>query len=223
MALTPPESRAALTLVTGAGVAKVETILGSLDGSGAQQRAALLDLVPATISLMSDGSSALAADWYDDLREEAEAAGRFVAEPVVLDRGEKIGRMVAWASAPLLEPDGDAAKVALRLLPEVQKEIASPFRDTITTNQRRDPSANGWRRVSSGGCKFCRMLAERGAVYKAETARFASHGNCHCTAEPVFNGQVGPEANVVQYVASQRRKTAADRARVRAYLDSMPD
>lgn len=224
MALTPLETRAALTLVTDAGVRGVQRILGRLEGPPDAQRAALLELVPATITLWSDGSSALAADWYDDLREEAAPPRRFVAEPVVADRGEKVGRMVAWASEPLFAPTPDKAGVALRLLPEVQKEIATPFRDTITTNQRRDPAAVGWRRVSSGaGCKFCRMLAGRGAVYRADSARFAAHGHCSCTAQPVFAGQGGDEASVVQYAASKRRKSSADRERVRAYLAGMPD
>ena len=63
------------------------------------------------------------------------------------------------------------------------------------------------------------MLASRGAVYHEESAHFASHTHCHCTAQPVFKGsRVGPEASVMQYVASKRRPTARDRARVRAYL-----
>ena len=40
--------------------------------------------------------------------------------------------------------------------------------------------------VASGGCRFCSMLAGRGEVYRADTARFASHPNCHCTAAPVM-------------------------------------
>ena len=65
------------------------------------------------------------------------------------------------------------------------------------------------------------MLAGRGAVYKADTARFASHTNCHCTAAPVFNGQDGEEASALQYVASKRRQTERDRERVRTYLAQM--
>jgi hypothetical protein len=134
----------------------------------------------------------------------------------VLDRWEKVGRAIAWATQPLVEGDGD---VPARLAEVVQIETARPYRDTITANRRRDPEAVGWQRVSAGGCSFCRMLASRGAVYRAETARFASHTNCHCTAQPVFKGNdPGDEASVIQYVASKRRPSARDRARVRAYL-----
>jgi len=221
MAATPSEIRAVLTGIADDGVARLASLLPSLSGSPESMRSDLLDLAPTLISAYTDGSSALAADWYDDLREEVSPPKLYVAEPVVVDRGEKIGRMVAWASQPLFTPEPDVQNVALRLLPEVQKEIARPFRDTITTNQRRDPSAVGWRRISSGsGCKLCRMLADRGAVYKETTARFAAHGSCHCSAAPAFDGDGGPEASVMQYVASQKRRSPADRARLREYLNA---
>jgi hypothetical protein len=203
------------------GVARLALLLPSLSGSPESMRGDLLDLTPSLITAYTDGSSALAADWNDDLREEVRPPRLDLAEPVIPDRAEKIGRMVAWASEPLFAPEPDVEQVALRLLPQVQKEIARPFRDTMVTNRRRDPSAIGWRRISSGtGCKFCRMLADKGAIFKESTARFAAHAHCHCTAAPVFEGQDGPEASVMQYVASQRRRSEKDRARLREYLDA---
>ena len=141
---------------------------------------------------------------------------------MIADRGQKLYNAIAWATQALLDDALDATPQQ-RLAEVVQLETARPYRDTITTNRRRDPSAVGWRRIAESGCRFCRMLAGRGAVYKAETARFASHTHCHCTAAPVFKGQDGPEASALQYVASKRRKTEADRARVRAYLADMGD
>lgn len=213
---TASESRSALTLVTGEAVAQATRLLGSLTGRPEAVRTDLLDAVPTLIGYFSDGSSALAADFYDDERHRAGARGRFTAEPVVLDRWEKVGRAIAWATQPLLDGDGDAPG---RLAQVVQLEVARPYRDTITVNRQRDPAAAGWRRVTAGGCAFCRMLADRGAVYRESTARFASHTDCHCTAAPVFKGgDVGEEASALQYVASKRRPSAKDRARVRAYL-----
>lgn len=213
---TALESRAALTLVTGGAVDAVHRLLGSLTGPPETVRSDLLDAVPDVIGYFADGSSALAADFYDDERDRAAVRGRFTAEPIVLDRWEKVGRALAWATQPLIDGDGD---VPARLAEVVQIETARPYRDTITTNRHRDPEAVGWRRVAVGGCSFCRMLADRGAVYRSETARFAAHTHCHCTAQPVFKGSdPGEEAHVVQYVASKRRPSAKDRARVRAYL-----
>ena len=215
---SPAETRVALTLVTGAAENAVERGLARLSGSPEQRQADVFDLALAAIVYYSDGSSALAADFYDDERDKVSPRSRFMAEPVILDRGEKQRRMLGWATKPLWEDDLE--QVRLRLLPEVQKEVATPFRDTITFNSRRDPASAGWERVASGaGCKFCRMLADRGAVYKQDAARFASHANCHCTARPVFvGGEYGPEASAMQYLASGRRTTKRSRERLRDYL-----
>jgi len=219
MAASASQVRSALSSLADDGVARLAAVLAQLDGTPESIRGYLLDLTPVLISAYSDGTSSLAADWYDDLREQAAPAKAFAAEPVVVERWEKVGRMVAWSAQPLFLPEPDRELVAKRLLPSVQKEIARPFRDTITTNTHRDPSAHGWRRVASGtGCKFCRMLADRGAVYSGKSARFASHTHCHCSAEPAF--EPGAAASDFQYVASQRRTSEKDRARLREYLNA---
>lgn len=214
---TASESKAALQLVTGAAVNAVVAALGRLSGSPEQQRASLLDIAPAVIAHFSDGSSALAADFYDDERERAEAPKLYIAEPVILDRVVKIRRAVVWASDPLFADDSE--KSAGRLAEVVQLETARPYRDTILTNRNRDPSAVGWRRVTNGGCKLCRMLADRGAVFIDKTARFAAHTNCKCTAQPVFStNDYGDEANVMQYMASRRKRTSEQQEVLREYL-----
>ena len=216
--LTPAESREALTLVTGEAVSKATSLLKT-DGSFAARRALMLDGVPQIIMTYSYGSSALAADFYDDQREIAAPPKLYVAEPIILDREEKIGRAVAWATEPLLDDELDV--VESRLAEVVQFETAHPYRDTITENRERDPSAVGWRRIASGGCKFCRMLADRGAVYIDSTALFAAHTNCGCTAQPVFStDDFGEEANVMQYLASRKRRTPKQRAQLREYLNT---
>ena len=221
---TARESRAALTLVTGAAVGAVQRLLASLTGSPEAQRADLLDAVPSIIAYYADGTSALAADFYDDERERAAARGRFTAEPVVVDRDEKIRRAIAWASQPMFEETLDAT-VESRLAEVVQLETARPHRDTITTNRRRDPEAVGWRRVASGGCKFCSMLAAKGAIYREDTVRFASHPHCQCTAWPAFRtNDDGSEVGVMEYVASKRRRSPAEKERLRDYLNQhFPD
>lgn len=184
----------------------------------------LLFEVPQIVAYYSDGTAALAADHYDELRDEAAVSLRYVAEPVVNLREERLRRGILWAIDPLGgdEPNGALAKI--RLGDVVQKESARPFRDTITVNQQRDPAAVGWQRnVSGSGCKFCKMLAGNGATYKQATAHFASHPNCSCTASPVFNGQAGPEASVIQYVASQRRRSESDQQRLREYMATLPE
>jgi hypothetical protein len=205
------ESRAALQLVTAEAVAYATDLANRVAGSPEARRLALLDGVPELIGYYSEGSAALAADFYEEERELAEVRSRFTAEAVVLDRTVKIRRAIAWSTAPWFDESGDSADG--RLAEVVQLETA--------TNRRQDPDAVGWRRVTAGGCKFCRMLADRGAVYKADTARFAAHTNCHCVAQPVFTtNDTGVEASVVQYRASRRSRSPEQRAALREYLDS---
>lgn len=167
--------------------------------------------------MYSDATSTLAADFYDTARDSAAAPGRFSADPIVNDRTVKIRRGVAWASEPMFRSLD--VTVEQRLAEIVQKETALPYRDTITTNRGRDAAAVGWRRISGGGCGFCRMLADRGAVYKEATARFAAHPSCRCTAQPVFTTEGNVvEASVMQYTASKRSKSAKDRENLRNYL-----
>lgn len=216
---TAQQSKAALQLVTGAAVDAVVSALGRLSGSPEQQRSLLLDITPSVIAHYSDGSSALAADFYDDERERAAPPKLYIAEPIIPDRTEKIRRAVAWASDPLF--GDEPAKAAGRLAEVVNLETARPYRDTILTNRKRDPSAVGWRRVTNGGCKLCRMLADRGAVYMDTTARFAAHPACKCTAQPVFStDDYGDEASAMQYMASTARRTPEKQARLREYLNA---
>lgn len=216
---TAQESKAALQLITGAAWTAASLALERVAGTPEQQRAVLLEAIPGVIGYYSDGSSALAADYYDDERERSAPPKLYIAEPVILDRVVKIRTAIAWAAAPLF--DNDREKASGRLAEVVQLETARPFRDTILTNRRRDPSAVGWRRITNGGCKLCRMLADKGAVYLDTTARFAAHTNCKCTAQPVFStDDYGEEASVMQYVASSKRRTPARQAQLRDYLNA---
>lgn len=216
---SPSESRAALQLVTVAAVNRAGDMFDRLRGSADSRRKALLDGVPEVIGYFADGSAALAADFYQDERERVLGPGGFEAQLIVNDRTVKIRRAVAWSAEPLFQ--GGEAQSLARLAEVVQYEVAKPYRDTITGNRRRDPEAVGWRRVTSGGCKFCRMLADKGAIFRQDTVRFASHPHCHCTAQPVFGpDDTGETASVWQYTASRRNRSPQERERLRDYLNT---
>lgn len=214
---TALESRAALGLVTGAAVDAVVTLLGKVKGSPESRRAALLDGVPEVIGYYAEGSAALAADFYDDERARAGEVPGYSARLLIPDRTVKIRRAVAWSALPLFEGADDQS--AARLAEVVQIETARPYRETIVGNRQQDPRAVGWRRVAAGGCGFCRMLADKGAIFRESTARFAAHEHCHCVAEPVFrNNDTGESASVLQYAASRKNRTAAQKAELRDYI-----
>ena len=219
---TPLESKAALRRLTDAAVDSATAALFGFEGSPELQRAELLEFIPGIITYYADGSAALAADFYEDERLSAGVAGRYTATTVVTDRTVKVRRAIVWAAEPLFAGTvGATLLVRDRLAEVVQLETARPYRDTILGNTRRDPQAIGWRRIARAtGCKLCRMLADRGAVYQESTAQFATHPGCGCTAQPVFKTHVGEEANTMQYVASRKNRTPAQQARLREYLDT---
>lgn len=61
-------------------------------------------------------------------------------------------------------------------------------RQTILRTTAEDPASSGrWRRVPGpDACPFCQMLADRGAVFRDDTADFSAHDHCGCSAEPEF-------------------------------------
>lgn len=157
-------------------------------------------------------AGALAADWYDDMRDAAGVAGVFVAEPADLPTGARWESLVRWGLEPLFaRQDADAA---LTLIDGgFQRTVADQHRLTVVDSAKRDPQAKGWRRVGVGDtCDFCRMLIDRGHVYTRSGAMFKSHDHCNCFAAPAFTmtGAVSP----IAYEASTARpRTEAARRR----------
>ena len=217
--MTPQQSRAELSAVSAAAVADAVEIASRGSGSPESRRLVLLDTVPGVVDYYATGSATAAADFYDDRRALADVKRSYATELFIADRTVKIRRAVAWASEPMFADM--SVTLEQRLSEVVQSEVALPYRDTILGNRKKDPQSAGWRRVPGDSCRFCRMLSDRGAVYKEATATFAAHPNCDCSAEPVFVGQqAGPEASVIQYMASRRNRTPQTRARIRDYLDA---
>lgn len=192
--------------------------------------------VPLVVGDYIDGAAALALDWFDELREAASPPSAFVPSPLTLVDEDAIASSVAWATEPLFDLERDLARLtdemlaqatedSLRLLePVVQRDVASGFWDTMTSNSTADPDALGWQRYARpGACKFCLMLADKGAVYTETTADFAAHSSCHCVVGPSYDPDA-PRASVMQYMASTKNRTPEQRARLREYLNqNFPD
>lgn len=179
-------------------------------------RTALMDLLPDLVETYSLAAGSIAADYYDDLREAAEAPRRFTA--IVPDPGDTdTTSLVAWALGEA--NDGPA----FRSLVEggFEKRIANSARNVVTTSSVADPSAIGWMRVGAGACDFCAMLVSRGAVYTEASADFPAHDRCHCGAAPAFDSEQVKQVRS-EYVPSARRRSeatrAADNARVRDWI-----
>lgn len=154
--------------------------LWQLVAEGVDARAALNDLLPAIVAHYGEAGAAMAADWYDDLREQTEVRGRFSATPVESsDRGARA--LVAWA---LVTATTDASLRSL-VLGGVQRRIADHVRLTIAESAVADPGARGWQRVGDGSaCDYCAKRITS-TVYAREID-FSSHDNCGCSAAPAW-------------------------------------
>lgn len=187
MAVHHSAQRRALVKVTSRASHDLALAVRRVDTSQAlTAKGALLDLVPALGDHYSLAAGTLAADWYDDLRDEAGARGRFRAEPANLAKASRYEALVGWAVGPLFRPEPDSSAMLSMLDGGVQRIVANAYRDTITAASVQDKAARGWARQGVGECEFCQMLIGRGAVYTEATADFESHDRCHCIAVPQF-------------------------------------
>jgi hypothetical protein len=240
VATTAPEQvRDGLLLVTAAGAGELRTVAATADQTPTAVRDALFIAAPLIVSDYGNAAATLAADWYEELRDAASPSRAYAPRLVVPLDENSLSTSVAVATQPLydferelqgmtqaMEADFQKAleESVAAMEAEIQKEIAAGFRETITENAADDPDAAGWQRFTrDGGCKFCRMLAAKGAVFTEKTARFAAHTHCNCLAGPSFDPNA-PKADAMQYLASKRKRSDADKAKLRAYLNAhFPD
>lgn len=228
MALQPSEVaefRQSLAGLAAASVADLERLWADWPWSDpAAARDAALDVVPDLTVGYADITAGFAADQYDLWRDEEGPRGTFTASPADVATFDQIAAGVRNSFGSLWGESPDVAAARVLLAGMVTRHVMHGGTDTITAATVADPQAVGWQRhARAGACKFCRMLAGRGGVYLSEkTARFASHDSCHCAASPSWDADA-PEVPAVAYIASRRKQTPADRARVKAYLDGMPD
>lgn len=163
---------------------------------------AFREYVPLLVRRYGSDAAALAAEWYDVQRAEVGAPGRYRAQTVASPYDDAVDGMVRRAVGGLWTPDQSTTLTAL--LASSGKYALAAGRATIAHNVDRDPAASGWQRVTrSGACRFCTMLAGRGAVYRQATVHFAAHGDCNCAAVPSWDSSA-PEVDVELYKASAR-------------------
>lgn len=183
--------------------------------------AALEAFLPDLVAAHGDAAALAAADWFDDLRLQADVPGRFraaMAPPVGQEQAAVVAR---WAAGPLFSATPDRSQVLANLSGAAQRLVLQPARETIADSVRRDPAKARWARVPgrSDPCRFCRMAASRGAVYHSQATAGGMnrwHSKCGCVPTPVWPGEREPydvDALVEQYNADQaqaRARTAAN-------------
>ncbi len=142
----------------------------NLSGDPARIRDELLRFFPDLVQAYGDTAAVLGADWYDLLRDVPASARSFnavMAAPVTTEQAQQSAR---WAVGPLfVERPDDALS---RLLGSTQRMVMQPARDTVWDSAALDNFRTGVARVPSGPttCRFCVMLASRGAVYQSQVS-----------------------------------------------------
>lgn len=163
------------------------------------------DYTRALASLVREfqsAAAALSADYYTNLRDQANVPGTFrppLVEPWPEDQ------MAAYFETAVKELVDEAERRA-QAVAIGQNLTSNAGIDEIFASIDADPRDVRWARVTRpGACSLCLLAAVRGAVYRTETsASFRPHmrtngrgGNCQCTVEPSFT-KYEPAAHIRQ-------------------------
>lgn len=174
-----------------------------------------LEAANEVVNRYGDMSAALAAEFYDAQRADADVEDTFTVPLAENPPTDQVETVLRWATHDVWprddeveaqrEPLTSRLAVAERRTEAVtQKLVADQGRETVRRAVREDRQAAGYARAAAlGACAFCALMASRGAVYAtAESAgreaneRFSGdasvvkfHDNCHCAIIPVFRGQ----------------------------------
>lgn len=190
------EFRAANSELSGRVRVAVETFTRSLDLSKPDvARDALLRFVPMMTAQYGQVAAVLAAGWYEQLRADSGASGRFRASQMKPVPAEAVVASTRFLAGHLWTPTPDA--ILGPLLTSVDKYVKQPGRDTIAANAKREGVR--WARVPTGAktCAFCLMLASRDAVYVSRRTAGGDgekyHGDCDCQPVRIGNDEDYPE------------------------------
>lgn len=177
---------------------ELEGFWRTLDLSDPERAALAIEAyLPVLVAAYGEMAAAVAADYFDNLRAEAGAPGRFRALMADGVDPKLVAGQSRWGVAPLFKKSPDPVAALGRLSQVADTHTLQPGRDTIALSASRDPAHATWARVPVGKtCAFCLMVASRGAVYRSKEAAgdgHKYHGHCDCTPTPIWRGTDYPE------------------------------
>lgn len=174
-----------------------------------EARNILVNELPELVRAYGEVGGQYSADWYNQVRFEANARGNYRAAVAGVPNDDQIQATARWAVKGLFVDEvesflRDLAYGSTRL-------VQQPTRSTIVESAFADPASGAFVRVArTDACPFCLMLASRGAVFASRasattvgTGRIRGsrqvgesyHTNCKCRAEPVFSPDDVPTFN----------------------------
>ena len=136
-----------------------------------EAEAQLKGMLPQIVDGYGYSVADLSADWYDELRDDAKALGRYVAKPGDLPAAQQAQALAGWAASPLYQESPDSVLALSRAAGGLQRLIAGVDRQTQQLNVAADPATVTFvRQAQAGACAFCAMLSTRSAVYASKRA-----------------------------------------------------
>lgn len=142
-------------------------------------KAALIEFVAVLTETYGAISSTIAADFYDSLREDADARGSFRAAPSGRPNLDQVASSTGWAAQPLFGGDADSRLALSRISGAASRFVLDAGRETMFDNILLDPEPVRYaRHASANACAFCALLATRGAVFlsKESATRVVGRG-----------------------------------------------
>lgn len=173
-------------------------------------RDALLEFLPLLTDRYGEAAAALAADYFDELADEAGVRTRARVAATVAE--DVVHAQVRRTAGHLWTPTPEQMLAALA--PVIDRYVKAPARDTLVESTGR--ARGRWARVPTGRetCAFCLVMASRGFVYEtAATAgdRGTFHGDCDCQIVPDWS-----DAPVLDGYNPDLLHEVYDKARARA-------
>lgn len=171
----------------------LEILLRRVEGLSADQaRDVLLKAFPALEEKYGYEVVRLAAQWYEELREQA-VGGAFTGRTAPFNH-EAATRSVKSAVRHVYKDQPDHEALKRELSAALNRHLVKRCNDTIALNVNREGKRTrpGWARVPRGAktCAFCFMLASRDFTYKtADTAGLEGqyHDDCDCLIVPSWD------------------------------------
>lgn len=184
----------ALNSLTGVAKTAVEAAISGIEYSDvADLRIKLIEAIEPFVVASTDTAAALAAEFYDSLREQA-VGERYGARPVSgHDLQATEGAVRAFLQG--IVEGKTLGEIMDRVLGRVDWEVKHAAGNCVIENAGKDPLSKRYARVPTGAetCPFCLMLASRGFEYLSAKSAGADkrghyHANCDCRIVPGFDG-----------------------------------
>lgn len=193
--------------------------------------AAVQDLLADIVTAWGEVAGTIAADFYDELRDQAGVGGLFEAVvPDPLNRAQVDG-IVRWAVTPPRDAEPSLEDQLAKLEGPLQRVVRQAQREALLESAQADPSPYRVRfaRVPMGAttCGFCLVLASRGYVYRSATSagrENSFHDFCDCEQDVTwFPNPTPPEGYDPGelYGKYEQAREAADGTSLRAVLKQL--